>query len=270
MKNFRVLFFSVIAIVLLHSCNTNSKSAPRITADQFTKELDSLDHKLTDISKASIIPGFAAQILHGDELIYAKGFGFSDLANQHLFTPQTIHNLASISKTFIGVAIMLLVEEGKLALDDPINDFLPFEIWSPHFPETVITVRHLVSHTSSLNDNFDDGEKRASELKEPLGYKPDDIPESLAEDIHYWDGTFLSLEKYLEQAFTPNGKFYEKGNFSNFKPGEKSEYSNEGSNLAALIVEKVSGMPFSDFVNKQFFLALLSIGFEHFKVICSL
>ncbi len=256
MKNLQVLLLVTSIFVMLLSCKDDSKSTHSKLPHPLQKEIDTLDKKLTKISQETLIPGFAANILQGDEVIYSKGFGYSDIANQHKFSPQTINIIASISKTFIGVAIMKLVEDGKLKLDDPINDYLPFEIWNPHFPETVITIKHLVTHTSSLNGDFDDGEKRPSQLVEQSRYSKDEMPKQLAEDIYYWDGTALPLEKYIEEIFKPNGKWYAKSNFSNFKPGKKYEYSNEGSNLAGLIVERVSGMSFSAFTQKHIFQPL--------------
>jgi len=143
-----------------------------------------------------------------------------------------------------------------LKLNDPINNYLPFEIKSPHYPETDILIRHLVTHTSSLNDEFDDGEKRPTQLIEQSRYNKDEMPKELAEDIYYWDGIALSLEEYEKEIFTVDGKWYNESNFSNFKPGEQYEYSNEGSNLAALIVERVSGVSFSEFTQKYIFQPL--------------
>lgn len=244
-------------LIVILSCNYDPKpNHSKSSHHRLQKEIDSLEIKLTNISEESIIPGFAATILQGNDIIYSKGFGYSDVVNSHNFTPQTIHTIASISKTFVGVAIMKLVEDGKLNLDDPVNDFLPFTISSPHFPKTDITIRHLVTHTSSLNDDFDDGEKRPTQLIEQSRYSIDEMPKEMAEDIYYWDGTTLPLEKYVAQIFTPTGKWYAKSNFSDFKPGEKYEYSNEGSNLAALIVERVSGIPFAEFTQKHIFQPL--------------
>ena len=220
------------------------------------EKIDSLDSRLTIISEESIIPGFAVTINQGNKNIYSKGFGYSDIANKHKFSPQTVHTLASVSKTVVGIAIMKLVENGKLKLNDPINDYLPYSISSPHYPETPITIRHLITHTSSLNDDYDDGEKRSSQLVEQSRYSLDEMPKQLIADIDYWDGKFLPLEKYIEQIFTPTGTWYSKSNFSNFEPGKKYEYSNEGANLAGLIVEKVSGISFSEFTQKYVFQPL--------------
>lgn len=252
MKTVRKPLVLIILICILVSCNTNKKSDT--TPNDISQiALDSLTYKLSEIDKNSLIPGFAATIVQGNDIIYSKGFGFSDLANKHKFTPQTVHTLASVSKTFVGLAIMKLVEDKKINLDDPINDHLPFKIRSPHFPESVITIKHLVTHTSSLNDDFDDGEKRPSQLLEQSRYSVDEMPKELAGDIYYWDGTFVPLEKYMEEIFTPEGKWYAETNFYDFKPGEKYDYSNEGTNLAGLIVESVSGMPFAEFTQKHIF-----------------
>jgi len=257
MKNLQAILYLVSILVLISSCKYDPKQNHlKSTNDALQKEIDSLNLKLSNISEETIIPGFSATIVQGDEIIYSQGFGYSDVANKHKFSPQTIHVIASISKTFAGVAIMKLVEDGLLELDDPINDYLPFEIESPHYPEVDITIRHLVTHTSSLNDDFDDGEKRPSELVEQSIYSKDEMPVELAEDIYYYDGVALPLEKYEKEIFTPNGKWYDKNNFSNFKPGEQYEYSNEGSNLAGLIIERVSGETFSEFTRKFIFQPL--------------
>ena len=256
MKNFLTLFCVISVLFLTSSCRNDSSQKLKESSHILQKELDSLENKLEDISDNTVIPGFAANIIQGNEIIFSKGFGYSDVLNKHRFTPQTIHVIASISKTFVGVAVMKLVEDGKLNLDDPINNFLPFTVKSPHFPHAEITVRHLVTHSSSLNDEYDEGEKRPSRLLEESRYSKDEMPDEMAEDIYYWDGTTLPLEKYIEQIFTINGAWYSENNFSNFKPGEEYEYSNEGSNLAALIVERISGMTFSEFTHKNIFQPL--------------
>lgn len=257
MKNIQILVYTLCTFFFIQTCSNHAKEHPPKTYPTFLQnKIDSLDSILTEISEASIIPGFTTTVMMGNEKIYSKGFGYSDIENKRKFTTKTVHTLASVSKTVIGVAIMKLVEQKKLNLDDPINDFLPFKIFNPYYPETIITIRHLVTHTSSLNDNYDDGDKRPSQILDQPKYNLKEIPEELAEDIYYWDGTILPLEKYIQEIFTPNGTWYEESNFSNFKPGEKYEYSNEGANLAGLIIERVSDMPFSKFTQKHIFQPL--------------
>ena len=256
MKNIAILFCILTTLLFTQSCKNHSKQISTKESLILQEKIDSLHLKLTTISEESIIPGFVAAINQGNKTIYSKGFGYSDIANKQRFTTQTIHSLASVSKTVVAIAIMKLVEDGKLKLDNPISDYLPYSINSPHFPETPITIRHLVTHTSSLNDDYDEGEKRPSELMELPRYSLDEIPEEMIGDIHYWDGTFLPLEEYIKRIFTTNGMWFDKSNFSNFEPGKKYEYSNEGTNLAGLIVEQVSGISFSEFTQKHVFQPL--------------
>ena len=256
MKNFNIYLVAIVYLAVFLFCNSNQSIAQSKNKQAIQAELDSLDLKLKTVKAETLIPGFAVTILHENSVIFSKGYGKSDVFNSYNFTPETTHIIASISKTFIGIAIMKLVEQGELQLDDNVNDILPFEIVSPHFPDTPITVRHLVTHTSSLNDDFDDGEKRPSQLLEKSRYAQDEIPESLAEDIYYYDGFQLDLEEYMKEVFTPEGKWYNDSNFSNFKPGDKYEYSNEGADLAALIVEVVAGIPFSEFCQENIFQPL--------------
>ncbi len=253
MKN--LLFFLTLFMLsfALFSCKNNTTSKEVLPTNPYQSSLDTLDAKLNKILGETIITGFSVSILKGEEMIFSKGYGYADVQNKHLFTPQTKHVLASISKTYIGLSIVKLVEQGKLNLDDPINKYLPFKITSPHFPNTPITVRHLVNHTSSLNDEFDDGDKRSSQVVEQSIYSKEEIPKKLADDLFYFDGEIMSLEDYLKNIFTPKGIWYNKTNFSDFKPGTKYEYSNDGACLAALIVEKIAGKPFFQFTKENIF-----------------
>ena len=85
-------------------------------------------------------------ILSKDSVLYKKGYGYSDLKGKKRFTTNTIMNIASISKTFIGTSIMYLAENKQINLDDDINTLLPFHIYNPHSPESIITLRALMSH----------------------------------------------------------------------------------------------------------------------------
>ena len=101
------------------------------------------------ISEANIA-GMAVAIVSGDSIIFTQGYGYSDIQTKEPFTPNTVINIASISKTFVGVALMNLVENGLISLDKDVNTFLPFKVQNPHLPESIITLRHLMSHSSVL------------------------------------------------------------------------------------------------------------------------
>ena len=237
----------------LIACNDASKKEVANKPNVNRVHLDSLDLELINKSEKSIIPGFAVSIIKGDRIVFKKGYGYSDLKNNKPFTENTVQTIASISKTFIGLSIMKLVENGTLNLDEPINNTLPFKIINPHFPDETITIRHLVTHTSTINDEFDDGDKRHSWLIEEVADNKNEFPKYLNEDIFYYDGQEMSLTDYVKEVCTKNGKWYFKTNFAKQKPGVAYEYSNMGAAIAALIVELKSGMPFYEFTQKNIF-----------------
>jgi len=97
------------------------------------------------------IPGLSIGIVYDQDLIWAKGFGYSDVETKTASTPQTIYGIASVTKVFTSTAIMQLRDQGKLSLDDPIVKYLPWFKINQQYPETPpITIRHLITHTSGL------------------------------------------------------------------------------------------------------------------------
>ena len=149
MKKFLI---GMIILAGLASAMTCQKNVCQIVVEEsILPTVDTISYNFTDRNDLSLPPDEPWWSLDTTNL--------DSCQRRHI----TIHVIASISKTFVGIAIMKLVESGKLKLDDPINDYLPFEIRSPHYPEVDITIRHLVTHTSSLNDEFDNGEKRLSQ-----------------------------------------------------------------------------------------------------------
>ena len=112
-----------------------------------------LHQALNNIFQSSNMAGMAVAIVNKDEVLYKNQFGYADVASKKPYTHNTIHNIGSTSKTFIGVAIMQLVEQGQLTLDTKVNDILPFKVTNPHHPESAITIRQLATHTSSIRDH---------------------------------------------------------------------------------------------------------------------
>ena len=149
------------------------------------------------------IVGLGAAIIVNRKLVWMKGYGYADKRRAVPFTPNTVMNIGSISKTFTGVALMRAVQEGKLALDEDINRYLPFKVVNPYFPEERITLRQLATHTSSITDR--------SSVYEGTYHYGGDSPEPLGE--------------FLRNYFTSSGRYHSKENFLNAKPGAQYEYS---------------------------------------------
>ncbi len=96
-------------------------------------------------------PGLSIGVVYDQELIWAKGYGYADLERRVPTTPSTIYRIASISKLFTATAIMQLRDAGKLRLDDPVSERLPwFSIKKTYDGGPPITIRHLITHTSGL------------------------------------------------------------------------------------------------------------------------
>ena len=240
--------------ILFLSCNPNRKientsSSPNQTAIvSLTKDLDS-------IQKNGQINGFAVAMVNQNGVLFEKGFGFSNRETKEKYTENTIQHIASVSKTLIGISLMKAQEMGKLNLDDPIQDYLSFEVMNPDYPEEKITLRHLATHTSGINDT-DEYMKRAWILikNQDLTNIRTDYP---AQRLNSSEKD-IPMETYLKGYLEPGGAYYQKENYINFKPGERYNYSNIGATLCALIIEKATGKAFDSFT-KQHILTPLNM-----------
>ena len=110
---------------------------------QPTEGLAGFEAQLDSLRVFLEIPGMSAAIVKDERTVWARGFGYADLANERLATPSTSFHVASLTKTFASVIIMRLVEEGRMSLDDPVSDY------GVDLPNAdAILVRHLMTHTS--------------------------------------------------------------------------------------------------------------------------
>ncbi len=208
-----------------------------------------LTDSLALLSAAADFNGSGAAIAGPDGVLYQHGFGMADLARRMPYTARTVQPIASISKTFIGLAVMKAQELGKLELDDPVSKYLPFAVVNPHHPEVPITVRHLATHTSTILDT-DDYLQRSYVLLDTT-----DLAIDLALDM---DGVrftppaaSMSMEDFLHDYLAKEGAWYSDSAFLSTKPGERFTYSNIGATLAALVVEKAVGIPFDAFTQQH-------------------
>lgn len=195
---------------------------------------EALDRLITQKMDEAGIAGLGAAILVDKKVVWMKGYGFADRERAVPFTPDTVMNIGSISKTFTGVALMKAVEDGKLSLDADINGYLPFKVVHPRFPDEKITLRQLATHTSGITDRwavYKNAYRYSGQAPEPLG-------------------------EFLRSYFVPGGASYSEENFLNVKPGTHREYSNIGAGLAGYIVEAAVGEPLGAYARKQIFAPL--------------
>jgi len=240
--------------VSLFSCVRNSDDNKKSINIYTTSLVDSLKIELNEYAKNTSLPGFAVGLVSQDSIIYSDGFGFFDIENKKQYDNKTIQPIGSISKTFVGVALMKLVDLGKLDLEEPINDIFPYEIKNPNYPNEPILVKHLATHTSSIDD-FDEGDNDSEHwLLEDIPYKKGEVTDDLYLRLEYFKkGKERSIEEAIKNAVTPEGIWYSENNFTNEKPGAKVVYSNLATTIAARVIELRSEMPFNDFTKKYIF-----------------
>lgn len=241
----------ILTFGLLFSCQGKhaSDNSNKGFNDAFNNYSDALTRDLNKIYKQGHIKGFSVAIVNQDSTLYEEGFGYADLKTQKIYSEHTIQNIASISKTFLGIALLKAQEMGKLNLDDPVNSYLPFEVINPYHPEALITIRHLATHTSTIKDTEYYGNK-AYVLKDDIGRSE----ESVQTYVNLNPPTYhMSMLDYLKKTLPSEGLWYKKEGYLNNKPGELFEYSNVATTLAALALEKAAGESYDKFTRKHIF-----------------
>jgi CubicO group peptidase (beta-lactamase class C family) len=160
------------------------------------------------------IPGLSLAVVRDGKVVLAKGYGLANVELGVAATPETVYQLQSLSKSFTATGIMMLVEQGKVGLDDRVGKHLevPTDRWKN------ITVRHLLSHTSGIKDF----------INEPAAS--------------------LRLDATEEEVLRAAAR-----RPLNFEPGEKYAYSNTNYHLLAMVIRKVTGKPYGEFLRERIF-----------------
>jgi CubicO group peptidase (beta-lactamase class C family) len=169
-------------------------------------------------------PGFAVLVKKDGKVVFEKGYGVRDLRTTTAIDAQTNFRLASFTKQFTAMAMMLLVRDGKLRYDESLTEIFPE---FPAYGKTV-TVRNLLNHTGGLPDY-----------------------EDLMDAAEKTQGQIWSAEKQIQDAEVL--QLLEKETQGKFAPGTKREYSNSGYVVLGLMVAKVSGKSFGEFLQERIF-----------------
>src|SRR5580692_3182365 len=212
---------ALLVIMAALVCAANPIAAQVSTALVSPAQIDAIFSSL----KSSDAPGAAVLVVRNGKAVFRRGYGVTDLRTMHPIDAGTNFRLASFTKQFTAACIMLLARDGKLHYDDHLTDFFPE---FPAYGKT-ITVRNLLNHTSGIEDY---GELL---MKQYPNTPPEEVPQIL-------DAGVLKL---LEQQSS-----------GEFPAGSKWEYSNSGYAVLAMIVEKVSGKPFGQFLHERIFAPL--------------
>lgn len=216
-------FLLVFAVVAFLSSGTRAQ-VPNKEVPNKEKVVAGAERGFEKYTRAYVAPapGCAAAASLNGELLFEKAFGLADMEFNVPNTPQTIFESGSVAKQFTAAAIVLLQQEGKLSLEDPVRKYIP-ELPDYGAP---LTIRHLLNHTSGIRD---------------------------------W-GTVLGLtgagrgERVVTQDLALDVITHQRG--LDFTPGSEYSYSNSGYNLLAIIAERVSKQKFSQFLTERLFKPL--------------
>ena len=213
-RSTRRLAVSALGICLLLATGCDVRPRDNAKVDQLFAQWDRADS-----------PGAAVVVVKDGAVVYQHGYGCADLEHRIPITPQTLFDVASVAKQFTGLSVAMLVQQGKLSLDDDIHKHLPDV---PDFGKP-ITINNLVHHTSGLRD-----------WPETLGLSDMDLEGPITLD------TILEMVRRQREL--------------DFAPGEEEQYSNTGYNLLAATVAKVTGQSFRAWTDANLFQPL---GMKH-------
>lgn len=208
----KFIFYSLLSICWL-STYSHASTNPYVGLTVSSK--DSLIRcRINSIRKNFQNIGLYVIAVNNSRIVYSKSFGFSDTLIKDSIRGHDLFLIASVSKTFVGTAIMQLVEKKKISLDDDVNKYLDYSVRNPKFPQTPITIKMLLCHRSGL--------KRSS----PYSGNFIDV---------LIDGKKDKLEKLFEE----------------FHPGDGFSYSNMGFDILGAVIEKATGIRFDEYVDNN-------------------
>ena len=195
--------YSIIILIVFLFCYT----AKPIFAQNEKAEAD-----LAQIMKKLDVVGLSVAVVKKGNIIYTNSFGLKDINTKAPLSDTDIFRIASISKSFSATSIMQLIEAGKLSLNDDFSDLVGFKIRNPNFPDDVITLKMILSHTSSINDS--------------QGY-------------------------FTLDAINPSKNPDWAKCYNAYAPGKGYMYCNLNYNMVGAVIEKLSGERFDNYVKNH-------------------
>jgi CubicO group peptidase (beta-lactamase class C family) len=208
----------LVSSIALAGC---TRQAPDAAAADYREAIEIARTEIWQDINTGKASSATVAIMDNGKIVYAEGFGMADRENSISVDTETVFNMGSVSKTFCSVAVMLLVDDGKVKLDDPVMNYVTdFTMADPRYKD--ITVRMLLNHTSGIPGTT-------------------------------WANTF---------GYSSNPTVYEDTlnnlSRSNLKhaPGAAAPYCNDGFTLAEILVTRVSGQTFIDFLSQRIFKPL--------------
>lgn len=193
--------------------------------------------KIRLLKKFTKSPSLAVCCIKGEDMIWSKFYGFSELYKLKRPDKDTIYPVGSVTKTFTTTAMLQLYEEGLYDLDEDINNYLPFSLRNPYYPNDPITFRMILSHRSCIYDYciFTLGGIAYTLLTQSI---PDDA------------------ETFIKENLIPGGKHYNKRYWKDYKPGTLVGYSNVGFLVVGYLFERIANKTIEEHCQEHIFKPL--------------
>ncbi len=216
----KVIILKIIGIMATINCNSQ-----HIFYDQQSKlsRAEMADHLRTYIEKVmskNKVTGLSIAVVDSNGILLADGFGMADKEKKIAANSSTLFPIASVTKTFTGIAVMQLVEKGLIELDKPVGDYIP-ELSLPNGEEKIITPRMLLTHHSGIHGDI----------------------------LYNWYLPEVSKDALIYEQMVP--LINEAGNI--FTPGKLHSYCNAGYSLLGILIHKVSGMGYVNYIRTHVF-----------------
>ncbi|MBA2369357.1 MAG: beta-lactamase family protein [Candidatus Protochlamydia sp.] len=213
-------FLASIFIFLLLATGCSLSNSDTIESKRPAQSIEELKQKLEIVLKDTHTPGLSVAIVHREGVEWVAGLGKADVVSGQPVTAETLFRIGSVSKAFTSLAVLQLTEQGKLSLEEPVQNLTP-EVWFENRWETDHPVRlvHLLEHTTGWDD------------------------------MHFREYAINAPTISLVDAFN----YDHSSRYSRWQPGTRMAYCNSGPAVAAYIVEKLTGAKFEDYVEKHLF-----------------
>lgn len=227
------LFFSA----MISTTNALLKTSSQQKIQNNTSSNDKFfDRFIAILLKIGHYPSLSSCIIKNTNVIWMKEYGLYDIEEQKQAAKQTIYLVASITKTITSTALMQLYEQGFFQLDDDVNKYLPFPLRNPNFPYDPITIRMILSHSSSLKPDPASYHWFNFSRSPPISFYPD---------------------PWLKEYLLPNGSYYLPEIWDTIHhPGEYMQYTNINYDLVAYLVQLFSKQPFYEYCKNHIFFPL--------------
>ena len=213
-------FVIVITLILCSALYSTAWTQPHTFHTGQASQIDSLKATVDSLLKENEIPGASIALVNKDSVIWSGGIGYANYEDQEQATATQLFRVGSVSKSFVAMGILQLVEEGELSLNEKVQKLVPeIKIKNPWRETDPVRIKHLLEHTAGFDDMH------------------------FSEFINVNDNPRMPLEEAL--AITPASRVVR------WKPGTRFSYSNPGYGVAGYIIEKVTGQRYEQYLKEQ-------------------